>query len=131
MGKCSPVYRTDPQDDRNQPWFANQVVQLYCAPRCTPLGLLRALLDIEKDMGRTRLRPQGPRLIDLDLLLFDGRCLQTPELILPHPRMTTRAFVLVPLRDIAPGLTFPDGRTVAVVLSGLSYTLEGRSIRQA
>lgn len=130
LGECSPVYRSDPQDVRDQPWFANQVARLYCTRDWTALELLRALLAIEADMGRVRAHSKGPRLIDLDLLLFDAQFIQTPELTVPHPRMEHRAFVLVPLLDIAPDLAFPDGRAVSEVLGRLSYTLAGRNILQ-
>lgn len=131
LGYYSPVYRSDPQDVRNQPWFANQVACLYCGPRWTADGLLQALLAIEADMGRVRWQNRGPRLIDLDLLLFNGQCFDLPDLILPHPRMENRAFVLIPLRDIAPDLVLPNGRSLSEALQKLSFSLEGRCIRQS
>jgi len=130
LGECSPVYRSNPQGVRDQPWFANQVARLYCSPDWTAQELLRTLLAIEADLGRVRVYSKGPRLIDLDLLLFDAQRMHTPGLILPHPRMECRAFVLVPLLDIAPDLMFPDGRAVSDVLGRLSYTLTERTILQ-
>ncbi len=130
MGECSPVYRSEPQDVRDQPWFANQVVRLYCSSEWTAQGLLRALLNIESAMGRVRSQDKGPRLIDLDLLLFNEQCLNSPELTLPHPRMTDRAFVLIPLQDIAPGLVFPGGRTLAGALKAISCRVQGDTIIQ-
>lgn len=129
-GECSPVYLTEPQDVRGQPWFANQVVRLYCASRWTAQGLLHSLLAIERDMGRIRRQRKGPRIIDLDLLLFNDLCLDTPDLILPHPRMVDRAFVLVPLQDISPDYVFPNGKTLVDVLNSLTFTLDGRRIQQ-
>lgn len=130
LGPCSPVYFTDPQDVQNQPWFANQVARLDCGPAWTPLDLLRRLLEIEDQMGRTRERAKGPRIIDLDLLLFGAQHHKTLELTLPHPRIRQRAFVLVPLRDIAPELTFTDGTTISEALGLLTFQLKGRNIQQ-
>jgi 2-amino-4-hydroxy-6-hydroxymethyldihydropteridine diphosphokinase len=114
----------------DQSWFANQVARLYCSPDWSAHGLLRALLAIEENLGRVRLQNKGHRLIDLDLLLFDAQCIHTPELILPHPRMERRAFVLIPLLDIAPDLAFPDGRSLREALNRLSYTQAKREILQ-
>jgi len=103
----SPVYFTEPQDMRDQPWFANQVLKVSCALDMTAPDFLDMLLDVEKRLGRVRETSDpamrfGPRVIDLDLLLFDQERWDTPHLALPHPRMSERAFVLVPLRDIEP-----------------------------
>ena len=98
-----------------------------------PEVLLETLLQIESTLGRKREAQShrfGPRVIDLDLLLFgkEERC--TEFLILPHPRMYQRAFVLIPLRDIAPELTFPDGKTLLQVLKNLTFRVEGEAIWQ-
>lgn len=130
IGASSPVYRTEPQGVRDQPWFANQVVRLDCGPSWTSEKLLHALQDIESRMGRVRGRVNGPRVIDLDLLLFGGDRRSSAELSLPHPRVQKRAFVLVPLLDIAPGLIFPDGRGVVDALHALTYHVRERTIRQ-
>lgn len=82
-------------------------------------------------MGRVRMNRWGPRVIDLDLLLYNGQRLQTAELTVPHPRMESRAFVLVPLRDIAPDLVFPGGKTLKQSLQELVYSLEGRRLLQS
>jgi len=129
-GACSPIYRTEPQGLKEQPWFANQVMRLDCGPSWTPLRLLKALLDMERQMGRVREQDQGPRHIDLDLLLFGRDCQDSPELTLPHPRMKQRAFVLVPLHDIAPQLVFPDGTSLATTLQTLHFTVSGNRIWQ-
>ena len=129
---ASPVYRTEPQGVRDQPWFANQVLQvLYNGPG--PLELLAALMGIEKDLGRVRAGQGerfGPRTLDLDLLLFGNEVRDAEPLILPHPRMRERAFVLVPLADLAPDLAFPDGETLAACLARLDYRVEGERIYQ-
>ncbi|PTN35630.1 2-amino-4-hydroxy-6-hydroxymethyldihydropteridine diphosphokinase [Desulfonatronum sp. SC1] len=130
LGPCSPVYFTEPQDVRNQPWFANQVVALDCGPIWTARELLRTLLEIEDRMGRVREQDKGPRIIDLDLLLFGSRQHDSPELTLPHPRLHERAFVLVPLQDIAPDLVFPDGTSLSKALARLSFQVQGRDIFQ-
>jgi len=105
--RLSAVYETDPVGYTEQPAFLNMVVAL--GTRLSPLELLRAMLGIEREMGRVRLVRWGPRVIDLDLLLYEGVRSNTAELELPHPRMGERAFVLVPLRDVWPadGEPFP------------------------
>lgn len=108
----------------------NQVTRLRCAQQWSAHGMLHALLGIEEAMGRVRVRAKGPRIIDLDLLLFNGQVVDSPDLIVPHPRMEHRAFVLVPLLDLAPDLAFPDGRPVVAALKKLDYVLAGQSIRQ-
>lgn len=97
-----------------------------------PEGLLSTLQAIETQMGRMHgdAVTGGPRVIDLDLLMYGDTEMDSDYLTLPHPRMLERAFVLVPLRDVAPKLVFKDGRTIDQVLAGLSYTLDGRIITQ-
>ncbi len=130
LGSCSPVYFTEPQDVRDQPWFANQVVRLDCGPTWTAQDLLRTLLETEDRMGRVREHDKGPRIIDLDLLLFGSQRLASPHLTLPHPRIRERAFVLVPLQDIAPELVFPDGTSLSEALARLSFHVQGSGIYQ-
>lgn len=96
----------------------------------SPEGLLSTLLAIEDQMGRVRDVPGGPRVIDLDILLFDDRTMRTDFLNLPHPRLKERAFVLVPLREIAPGLVLPDGESIDEALARLDYEVRGDEIRQ-
>ncbi|TVQ97740.1 MAG: 2-amino-4-hydroxy-6-hydroxymethyldihydropteridine diphosphokinase [Desulfovibrionales bacterium] len=128
---CSPVYYTEPQDVRNQPWFANQVVLLDCRTVWTAPDLLQALLGIESQMGRIRGQSKGPRIIDLDLLLFGTQHHASRDLILPHPRIQDRAFVLIPLLDIAPYLSLPDGTNLSKALERLSFHVHDRRIEQA
>lgn len=98
----SPVYETEPVGYADQPDFLNAVacVETELSPR----ALLGACLGIEAALGRVRLFRNGPRVIDLDLLLYEGVTTRSDELTLPHPRMGERAFVLCPLADI-----FPEG----------------------
>lgn len=110
----------------------NCVVRLKVSSEIwAPEGLLSTLQAVESQMGRTRGElVGGPRAIDLDLLMFGDVEMRNEYLTLPHPRMLERAFVLVPLRDVAPGLVLPGGKTIEETLSGLSYILDGRNISQ-
>jgi 2-amino-4-hydroxy-6-hydroxymethyldihydropteridine diphosphokinase len=104
----SSIYETEPQDVANQPWFLNMVVG--CETRFFPVQLLTAVLHIEREMGRKRGATavrKGPRLIDIDVLLYGNAAIETPRLVVPHPRMLERRFVLEPLLEIAPGLRHP------------------------
>ena len=96
----SSLYDTAPVGYLEQPPFLNAVVALET--ELTPLMLLRELLAIERDLGRSRTFRNAPRTLDLDLLLIDDIMLESAELTLPHPRLHERAFVLVPLAEIAP-----------------------------
>ena len=114
----SPAYWTPPWGDTEQPEFLNAVacVRTELAPR----ELLRALQDVELRLGRERgQRRWGPRVIDLDVLLVDDQIEESPELTLPHPRLQDRAFVLVPLSDLAPDLTVPGQGRVSELLDAL------------
>lgn len=102
----SRIYETDPVGYTDQPAFLNMAVAL--GTTLAPLDLLRRMLGIEQELGRVRDIRWGPRIIDLDLLLYDGVRMDTEELALPHPRMGERAFVLVPLQDVwADGDVYP------------------------
>lgn len=104
----SSVYETEPQDVKSQPWFLNIVV--LCETACFPIQLLGLLQRVERDMGRVRqgVARRGPRLIDIDILLFGNFVIETSELVIPHPRMFQRRFVLEPLLEIAPDLKHPE-----------------------
>ncbi len=117
--RISSWYETEPVDLREQPWFLNCVVQ--AETEVPALDLLRALRGIESRMGSKKLVPKGPRLIDLDILLYGDQTIDTPELHVPHPRMLQRKFVLVPLAEIAPNLKHPSWEeTVQEMLANLS-----------
>ena len=114
----SPLYRTAPQGFRSQPAFYNAVCRLRT--RLTPFRLMEALLGIEATIGRRRTFRNAPRPLDLDILLYNRLALHTPPLMLPHPRLTERLFVLRPLADIAPHLRHPViGLTVSDMLQRL------------
>jgi 2-amino-4-hydroxy-6-hydroxymethyldihydropteridine diphosphokinase len=101
----SSVYETPPWGVTEQPAFLNQVI--HGETQFTPLKLLNFLKSIERTLGRTKSVRYGPRVIDLDILLYDDRQVNHSRLVIPHPRMTERAFVLVPLAEIASGLVIP------------------------
>ena len=113
----SALYRTPPWGMLQQPPFVNAAVQLDSA--LSPHALLDALLAIEQRAGRVRGARNGPRTLDLDLLHVDGVQLDDARLSLPHPRMAQRAFVLLPLRDIAPALQLPGYGRVDQLLAAL------------
>ncbi len=126
----SKVYYTEPQGVKDQPWFANQVLQVQCTSMWTPITFLEQLHNIESYMGRKRESRWGPRIIDLDLLLFGHEVLSTADLILPHPRMLERAFVLIPLLDLDSNIFFPDGQKATEALGRLHYSVQDQMIWQ-
>lgn len=128
----SGMYRTEPQGDADQPWFMNQAASLACEPGITATTLLERMLQLEHELGRVRdvSRRFGPRAIDLDLLLFGDIVCTEERVSLPHPRMAERAFVLVPLLEIAPSLCLPGGEPLATCLEKLHYTVVDRTIFQ-
>jgi 2-amino-4-hydroxy-6-hydroxymethyldihydropteridine diphosphokinase len=101
----SRLYKTRPMGPQDQPYFVNAAAGLLT--QLTARGLLDALLEIEKAMGRNRQERWGPRVIDLDLIWMVGETIDEPGLTLPHPGVSTRNFVLYPLADIAPTLAIP------------------------
>lgn len=114
----SPAYWTEPWGVTDQPAFLNAVACLKTEQ--SPRELLRLMLAIESGLGRQRDGVRwGPRELDLDLLLFDLQVLDTPDLTLPHPRLHQRAFVLVPLADLAPDLPVPGRGRVSELLEAL------------
>lgn len=113
----SPYYRSAPVGYTDQPDFTNAALSLETALDAE--ALLQALLQIEANLGRQRTFRNAPRPLDLDLLLFGDEAREQPHLTLPHPRMHERAFVLLPLSDIAPDLAVPGHGSVASLLSAL------------
>ncbi|HEY1581178.1 MAG TPA: 2-amino-4-hydroxy-6-hydroxymethyldihydropteridine diphosphokinase [Terracidiphilus sp.] len=116
----SSLYSTEAVGLAEQPRFVNAVVELQT--ELEPEALLKHLLAIEQEFGRDRSSgiPNGPRTLDLDILVVDNLAVRGPELELPHPRLAERKFVLVPLKEIAPQLMIADnGKTVAELLENL------------
>lgn len=112
--RVSSFYETEPVDLREQPWFLNCVAQ--GDTEVPALDLLRRLRRIESQMGSKKLVPRGPRLIDIDILLYGDETIDTPELQVPHPRLLQRKFALVPLAEIAPNLRHPSWKENASAL---------------
>lgn len=102
--ETSSLYETDPIGELNQPLFLNQVIGIETI--LSPEFLLRELMEIEQEFGRVRVQRWGPRTLDLDLLAYEGETRDSAELQLPHPRMWSRAFVTVPLRELLRSPTF-------------------------
>jgi len=117
LERVSSYYETAPIGFTEQPDFVNAVALIET--ELEPADLLHIVVGIENDMGRVRSQRWGPRVIDIDLLLYNNTEADTPELTLPHPRMMERAFVMAPLAEIAPDLELPDGRKPPEVLDDL------------
>jgi 2-amino-4-hydroxy-6-hydroxymethyldihydropteridine diphosphokinase len=124
----SSAYWTEPVGLREQPRFLNAVARARTTR--SPREVLDVLVAIEVEMGRQRDVPLGPRIIDLDLLLYDGIVCEEVGLSLPHPRMLERRFVLEPLAEIAPALEPPHGRGARVV-ELLATLPEGPAVERA
>jgi 2-amino-4-hydroxy-6-hydroxymethyldihydropteridine diphosphokinase len=117
----SSLYETEPVEFIEQPWFLNCAVELET--ELVPPQLLKAMLAIEQGMGRRRIQPKGPRLIDLDILLFGDTVINEPSLTIPHPAMHERRFVLEPLVEIAPTAMHPVlKKTIDKLLQALPST---------
>ena len=105
LGTVSSIYETEPWGYSEQPAFLNQV--LATTTNLAPLEVLSSIKSIEGEIGRTPTFRYGPRVIDIDILLYDDLILDDARLTLPHPRLTERAFVMVPLNEIAPQYLHP------------------------
>ncbi len=124
--KMSNVYETEPVDFLEQDWFLNRVVE--AETKLAAVDLLRAMRAIETVMGSRKAFAKGPRLIDLDILLYGEQSIDTVELQVPHPRMLERKFVMVPLVEIAPELRHPSWDGSAKEM--LSRTRDSSEVRK-
>jgi 2-amino-4-hydroxy-6-hydroxymethyldihydropteridine diphosphokinase len=125
LRRVSSFYETEPIGFREQAWFLNLVAEFET--ELFPEQLLHRMRKIEMSMGRTRTFANGPRTIDIDILLYGDSAMKTEELEIPHPRYRERRFTLAPLAELNPGLRDPvTGRTMSEMLAGLS----GQSIRK-
>jgi len=123
----SSFYETEPVEVTNQAWFLNCAVQIETTKM--PKQLMAAVLEIEREMGRQRTQNKGPRIIDIDIILFGDSVVNSSELTIPHPAMHQRRFVLEPLAEIAPEAGHPVfKKTVLEMLRGLPMVQTVRKI---
>lgn len=119
----SAVYETEPWGNANQDNFLNQV--LVIETKLSAKEVMKAIVDIEKRMGRERKEKNGPRVIDIDMLFFNHQIINEPELVVPHPRLRQRRFVLEPLNEVAPAYIHPIFyKTVRQLLDECTDTLK-------
>ncbi|HZL56028.1 MAG TPA: 2-amino-4-hydroxy-6-hydroxymethyldihydropteridine diphosphokinase [Bryobacteraceae bacterium] len=117
--RCSGLYETEPMGMKDQPWFLNQVAEYKT--NLFPRQLLRRIRRIENELGRKRGVRNGPRNIDIDILLYGMAIVKADELEIPHPRFRERRFVLAPLAELEPGLRDPvTGKKIKDLLAGVS-----------
>ncbi len=119
----SRLYCTKPWGKLDQPDFMNMAASIETS--LEPGELLRECKRIEREAGRTVGERWGPRVLDIDILLYDNLVLDSPDLIIPHPRMWERQFVLRPLSELLPDLRGPDGRSVREVLASEEIEAQG------
>jgi len=122
----SSVYETAPVGVKDQPSFLNMVVRIKTALEAG--NLLQTLQRIEERMGRRRTKRWGPRVIDLDILLYDRKSIRSSCLQVPHPRILERAFVLIPLLEIDPGISLPDGTLLKDAISRIGTAEQAVSL---
>jgi 2-amino-4-hydroxy-6-hydroxymethyldihydropteridine diphosphokinase len=127
--RLSSVYETEPIGVTDQSWFLNAVVEIDT--NLSPPCLLTHTQAIERGLARVTTRHWGPRTIDLDILLFGDLELHTSSLMIPHPELHRRAFVMIPLLEINPGIVLPDGTVVATCLKALTPPQEVRLVGPA
>ena len=124
--RTSSTYETAPIDYTAQASFLNLVAE--AETELLPMQLLKHVMDVERQMGRKRLIPKGPRVIDVDILLYGNFKVNSPQLEIPHPRMTERRFVLEPLAELAPDLRHPVTRKSMKELLGGVMTQAARRL---
>ena len=123
--RVSSLYETEPMGFSDQPWFLNQVAEFET--ELQPPQALHLIQAVEKNLGRKREIVNGPRTIDIDILLFGDVIMKTAELTIPHPRYRERRFVLEPLLELNPTLADPEtGQTVAAMLDAV----HGQAVRR-
>jgi 2-amino-4-hydroxy-6-hydroxymethyldihydropteridine diphosphokinase len=125
--KCSSTYDTEPVGNSNQPRFLNMVCETRTA--LSPLGLLIVVKAIENKLGRMPGPPNSPRTIDIDILFYGDKMMDTPQLTIPHMRLRERAFVLVPLAEIVPELVDPVSKKTVMELLEKVEGKEGVTLR--
>jgi 2-amino-4-hydroxy-6-hydroxymethyldihydropteridine diphosphokinase len=124
LAEKSAVYDTTPEENPNQPRFLNMVCHVYTT--VAPEGLLAVVKGIEAKMGRTPGKANSPRPIDIDILFYGSEVINSPKLTVPHPSVAQRAFVLVPLAEIAPDLMHPvTHKKVSQMLADLKHGIQG------
>jgi 2-amino-4-hydroxy-6-hydroxymethyldihydropteridine diphosphokinase len=124
----SSFYQTEPVEFQAQGWFLNIAVEAQT--ELMPRQLLRVIRFIERELGRKRIVPSGPRTVDIDILLFGTEIVNAAELEIPHPRMAERRFVLVPMAEIAPALRHPVMRlTMTELLAATNDRSQVRRIK--
>jgi len=125
LRRISGLYETEPMGIRDQPWFLNFVAEFETS--LLPKQLLQAAHRVERELGRRRGLINGPRTVDIDILLYGSSVIQSVELEVPHPRFRERRFVLAPLAELNPALRDPvTGQSVARLLEGL----HGQQVRR-
>jgi 2-amino-4-hydroxy-6-hydroxymethyldihydropteridine diphosphokinase len=125
LRRASSLYETEPMGLREQPWFLNQVAEFET--ELFPLQLLQRIHRIERNLGRRRVVLNGPRTIDIDIVLYGRAIVKMPELEIPHPRYRERRFVLEPLAELNPALNDPETyQTITAMLDAV----RNRSVRR-
>ena len=122
LAKISRLYQSAPMGPQNQDNFINGVASIIT--RLSPEELLSRLQQVEQQHDRKKTQIWGPRTLDLDILLYGDKIITTPHLIIPHPGIAKRSFVLYPLQEIAPKLTLPDGRRIQDLIDNLEETYQ-------
>ena len=126
LAACSRVYESPPWGLTEQPWFLNQTIEIETT--LSPRGLLARCQEVEQSLGRLRTVRWGPRTIDVDILLYNDVVMTAPDLVIPHPELRRRAFVLVPLAEIAPALRLPTGEALVTLLDALPDRADVRPV---